>query len=116
MTLQEAMVLIHNGEYERAIHTLEGEASDEARPPVERVEYCVWLAECYKRLDDHKTGGDWYLEAIKRVLSQEIEQKAKARQAMPLCDKAMECYKQGGDPADVLMSARLKQYLLSLAR
>lgn len=116
MTLQEAMVFIHNGEYERAIHSLEGEASNENRAPFERAEFCEWLAECYKRLDDYSTSGDWYLEAIKKLLSQEIEQKSKAQQALPLCEKALECYKRDGDPADVLMTARLKQYLLGLMR
>jgi len=114
MTLQEAMVLMHSGEYERAIHSLEGGASDEQRPASERAEFCQWVAECYKKLDDFRTGGDWYLEAIRRVLSQEIDQKSKAKQALPLCEKVLECYKQDGDPADVLMAARLKQYLIGL--
>ena len=116
MTLQEAMVLIHNGEYERAIHSLESEASDETKAPFERAEYCEWVAECYTRLDDRRTGGDWYLEGIKRILSQEVEQKTKAQQAMRLCDKALECYKLDGDPADVLMTARVKQYLIGLMK
>lgn len=116
MTLQEAIVLIHNGEYERAIHSLEREASDENKSQFERAEYCEWLAECYCRLEDYNTGGDWYLEAIKRILSQDIEQKKKAQQALPLCEKALERYKQDGDPADVLMAARLKQYLLGLMK
>jgi len=116
MTLQEAMVLIHSGEYERAIHSLEGEASNETKAPVERAEYCQWLAECYRRLEDHRTAGDWYLEAIRRILSQEIEQRTKAQQAMTLCEKALACYKQDGDPADVLMTARLKQYLIGLMK
>ena len=116
MSLQEIVLLIHNGEYGRAISSLEREASNESRSPLERVEYCKWLAECHQRLDDHKTSGDWYLEAVKRILSQQIDQKSKAKQALPLCERALECYKQDGDSADVLVAARLKQHLLGLSK
>ena len=116
MSLQEIVVLIHNGEYGRAISSLEYEVSNESRSPLERTEYCRWLAECHQRLGDYKSSGDWYLEAIKRVLSLQTDQKSKAKQALPLCEKALECYKQDGDSADVLMVARLRQHLLGLSR
>jgi hypothetical protein len=48
------------------------------------------------------------------VLSQQLDQKAKGKEALPLCEKALECYKQEGDVADVLVAARLRQYLLGL--
>ena len=116
MTLQEIVVMIHNGEYGRAISSLEFQAKDETRPVPERVECCRWLAECNIRLEDRKSGGDWYLEAVKLTLSQKAGQKAKAKQALPLCDKALECFKQEGDSADVLVAARLRQYLIGLSR
>jgi hypothetical protein len=116
MNLQEMVVLIHTGEYERAISSLEPEASNESRSQLERAEYCRWLAECHQRLEDSETSGDWYLEAVKMILSQQTDKKTKAAQALPLCEKALESYKQGGDSADVLVAARLKQYLLGLAR
>ncbi len=116
MSLQEIVILIHNGEYGRAISSLEREASDESRSPLERVDYCKWLAECNTRLEDRQEAGNWYLEAIRMILSQQIEGRLKAKQALPLCEKALECYKQGGDSVDVLVTARLKQYLLALPR
>ncbi len=116
MSLQEIVVMIHNGEYGRAISSLEHEVTDQSRPPVERVEYCKWLAECNTRMGDHKTSGDWYLEAVKITLSQQVGNSLKAKQALPLCEKALEAYKQEGDSADVLVAARLRQYLLGLQR
>jgi hypothetical protein len=116
MSLQEIVVMIHNGEYGRAISSLEYEAKDEGRAPLERIECCGWLAECNLRLEDRKTAGDWYLEAVKLVLSLEESGRAKAHRALPLCDKALECYRQEGDSADVLVAARLRQYLLGLGR
>ncbi len=116
MSLQEIVILIHNGEYGRAISSLEYEVSNESRSPLERTEYCRWLAECYQRLGDCKSSGDWYLEAVKRVFSLQIDQRSKAEQALPLCEKALECYKQDGDSADVLVAAKLKQRLLGLSR
>jgi hypothetical protein len=116
MSLQEIVVMIHNGEIGRAIASLESEASSERRSPQERVEYCRWLAECHQRLGDQESSGDWYLEAVKLILMQQIDQKAKAKQALPLCEKALECYKAGGDSADVLVAARLRQHLLGLSR
>ncbi|MDA4124019.1 MAG: hypothetical protein OK438_01020 [Thaumarchaeota archaeon] len=116
MSLQEIVVLIHNGEYGRAVSSLEREVADESRSPLERVEYCKWLAECNTRLEDRQEAGNWYLEAIKMILSQQIDGRSKAKQALPLCEKALECYKQGGDSADVLVAARLRQYLLGLSR
>ncbi len=116
MSLQDIIILIHNGEYGRAISSLEREASDESRSPLERAEYCKWLAECNTRLEDRKEAGDWYLEAIKMILSQRTDGMSKAKQALPLCEKALESYKQGGDSADVLVAARLRQHLLGLLR
>ena len=114
MSLQEIIVLIHDGEYGRAMSSLEYEASNESRPPLERAEYCTWLAECHRRLEDFKMSGDWYLEAVKRVLSQPKDLKLKAKEALPACEKALECYRQGGDSVDVLVAAKLKQSLLGL--
>jgi len=114
MGLQEIVVMIHNGEYGRAISSLEAEASDKERPPLERVEYCKWLAECYGRLEDPKAGGEWLLEAVRTILSASLSPRAKSEMALPLCDKALDCYRLDGDSADVLMVARLRQYLLSL--
>lgn len=116
MSLQEIVVMIHSGEYGRAISFLEGEASNENRSLAERVECCRWLAECHEKLEDSKTSGDWYLEAVRKILSQEADTKSKAKQALPLCEKALECYKQGGDSADVLIAARVKQYLIGLSQ
>jgi len=116
MSLQDIVILIHNGEYGRAISSLEREASDESRSPMERVEYFKWLAECNTRLEDPQEAGKWYLEAIRMILSQQMDGRSKAKLALPLCEKALECYKQGGDSADVLVAARLKQYLLGLSR
>jgi len=106
--------MMHGGEYGRAISLLEGEVSNEGRSPEEKTDCCLWLAECHQRVDDQKSAGDWYLEAVKRILNQKLDNKLKAEKALPLCDKAMECYKAGGDAADVLMTARLRQYFLGL--
>jgi hypothetical protein len=116
MSLQEIIVLIHGGEYGRAMSALESEASNESRPPLERAEYCTWLAECHRRLEDYKMSGDWYLEAVKRILSQQKDIKQKAKEALPTCEKALECYRQGGDSVDVLVAAKLKQGLLELIK
>jgi hypothetical protein len=114
--MQEVVVMIHNGEYGRAIAFLETEAADGRKTPAERAECYRWLAECNQRLEDTEASGDCYLEAVKAILSQNIDQRTKARQALPMCEKALECYKQGGDSADVLVAARLRQYLLGLCR
>jgi len=114
MSLQEIIVLIHGGEYGRAMSSLEREVSNESRSPLERAEYCTWLAECHRKLEDYKMSGDWYLEAVKRVLSQKKDMKLKAKEALPACEKALECYRQGGDSVDVLLAAKLKQNLLKL--
>jgi len=116
MSLQEIIVLIHNGEYGRAIASLEREASNESTSPLARAEYCEWLAECHRRLGDQESAGDWYLEEVKRIISQQTDQRSKAKQALPVCEKALECYKQEGDAADILVAGRLRQYLLSLMR
>jgi len=116
MSLQDIVVLIHNGEYGRAISSLEQEASDESRSPLERVECFKWLADCNTRLEDQREAGNCYLEAIRLILSQQMDARSKAKFALPLCEKALECYKQGGDSADVLVAGRLKQYLLGLSR
>lgn len=60
--------------------------------------------------------GDWYLEAVKRILSQQKDLKLKAKEALPACEKALESYREGGDSADVLLAAKLKQSLLGLTR
>jgi hypothetical protein len=114
MSLQEIVVMMHSGEYGRAISMLEGEASNESRTLAERTEYCRWLAECNEKVEDHKASGDWYLEAVKRILMQKLDRASTAKQAIPLCEKALESYKAGGDPADVLVAARLKQHFLGL--
>jgi hypothetical protein len=114
MSLQEIVVMIHNGEYGRAISFLEHEAADGTKTPQEKIECCRWLAECNSRLGDFKESGDWYFEAVRTVLSEQRDQKSKVREALPLCEKALECYKQEGDVADVLVAARLRQYLLGL--
>jgi len=116
MSLQEIIVLIHDGEYGRAMSTLEHEASNENRSPLERAEYCTWLAECHRRLDDYKMSGDWYLEAVKRVLSQQKDMRLKVKEALPASEKALECYRQGGDSVDVLVAAKLRQSLLGLIK
>jgi hypothetical protein len=116
MGLQEIVVLIHNGEYGRAISSLELEASDKSKAPLERVESYRWLAECHEKLGDFQESANWLLEGVKVILGSQIGNKAKAEQALPLCDKALECYKLEGDSADVLVAARLRQYLLGLAQ
>jgi hypothetical protein len=116
MALQDIVVMIHNGEYGRAISSLETEASDKNRPFSERVEYYRWLAECHERLGDYQECANCLLEGVKVILAAPIDDKAKAEQSIPLCDKALECLKQEGDSADVLMAARLRQYLLGLSR
>jgi hypothetical protein len=116
MSLREIVLMIHNGEYGRAIASLEHEVRDEYRSPAEKLECCKWLAECNQRLGDSGEAGNWYLEAARVVLSGRSDQKLKAKEALPLCEKALEAYEKGGDPADVLVAARLKQYLLGLAR
>ena len=108
--------MIHNGEYGRAISSLEHEVHDETLTAAERIEYCKWLAECNHRLEESQECGNWYIEAVRIILSEKVDQKSKANRALPLCDKALEAYQKGGDPADVLVASRLKQYLLGLAR
>jgi hypothetical protein len=116
MSLQEIVVMIHDGEYGRAISSLEHEVKDEMKPAPERIECCKWLAECNLRLEDHQECGNWYLEAVRIILSGQADQRSKAKQALPLCDKALEAYEKGGDSADVLVAARVKQYLLGLLK
>jgi hypothetical protein len=116
MTLQEIVVMIHDGEYGRAISSLEHEVKDETRTPVERLEYCNWLAECNHRLEDYQECGNWYLEGVRIILSEKIDNRSKAKQALPLCDKALESYEKGGDSADVLVAARVRQYVIGLAK
>jgi hypothetical protein len=108
--------MIHNGEYGRAISSLEHDVKDETLTPQRRVEYCSWLAECNLRLEEQEEAGNWYVEAVRAVLSQQTDNRVKAKQALPLCAKALEAYEKGGDPADVLMAARLKQYLIGLSK
>lgn len=116
MSLQEIVVMIHNGEYGRAISSLEHDVKDTTMPVQERLEYCKWLAECNKRLGDEGECGNWYLEAARIILSGQGDNRTKAKQALPLADKALEAYEKGGDAADVLVAARLKQYLARLAK
>ncbi len=116
MSLQEIVVMIHNGEYGRAISSLEHEVHDEAVSPAKKLEYCKWLAECNSRLGEYQECGNWHLEAVRIILSEQVDQRTKAKQALPLCDKALEAYQKEGDPADVLVASRLKQYLTGLSR
>jgi len=116
MSMQEIVVMIHEGEYGRAISSLEFEVKDETKTSAERVECCRWLAECNLRLEDHQECGNWYIEAVRIILSGQGDSKAKAKQALPLCDKALEAYEKGGDSADVLVAARVKQYLVGLLK
>ncbi len=116
MSLQDIVVMIHNGEYGRAISFLEHDVRSDAVSPQEKLEYCKWLAECNSRMDEQDECGDWYLEAVRIILSSQSDQKLKARQALPLCNKALEAYQKGGDPADVLVASRLRQYLVGLSR
>lgn len=116
MSLQEIVVMIHNGEYGRAIASMEHDVKDGSKPANERLEYCKWLAECNKRLGDEGECGNWYLEAVKVILAMPGDNRVKAKEAVPLAQSAMESYEKGGDAADVLVAARLKQYLLGLSR
>ena len=116
MSLQEIVVMIHNGEYGRAISSLEHDVKDQGLSPQQRVEYCGWLAECNVRLEEQEEAGNWYIEAVRAVLSSQADNRTKARQALPLCAKALEAYEKGGDPADVLVAARLRQYLIGLSK
>lgn len=116
MSLQEIVVMIHDGEYGRAISSLEHEVKDEMKTAAERVECCRWLAECNLRLEEHQECGNWYLEAVRIILSGQADPRSKAKQALPLCDKALEAYEKGGDSADVLVAARVKQYLAGLLK
>jgi len=114
MSLQDIVVMIHDGEYGRAIASLEFEVKDESKAPQNRVECCRWLAECNSRLEDHQEAGNWYIEAVRIILASQTDNKTKARQALPLCNRAMEAYEKGGNSADVLVAARVRQYLLGL--
>ncbi len=116
MSLQDIVVMIHNGEYGRAISSMEHDVKDEALTPQQRVEYCRWLAECNIRLEEQGEAGNWYVEAVRIILSEQTDGRSKAKEALPLCAKALEAYEKGGDPADVLVAARLKQYLVGLAK
>jgi tetratricopeptide (TPR) repeat protein len=116
LSLKEAIVLMNGHEYGRAIAILQEQASNESRSPVERAGYCEWVAECHRRQEDYKEAGDWYLEAIKRIFAQQLDTKLKARQALPLCKKALDSYKMEGSTADVMEAAKLRQGLLELAR
>jgi len=108
--------MIHDGEYGRAIASLEFEVKDESKPPQTRVEYCRWLAECNHRLEDYQEAGNWYIEAVRIILATQAANESKAKQALPLCIKALEAYEKGGDSADVLVAARVKQYVAGLNR
>lgn len=116
MSLQEIVVMIHNGEYGSAISSLEHAFKGQTLTPQQKLEYCKWLAECNQRLGEAGEAGNWYVESVRIVLSQQIDDRAKAKLALPLCAKALEAYEKGGDPADVLVAARLKQYLIGLSK
>ena len=109
MSLQEIVNLMHKGEYGTVISLLESEVSNKTRSPLERAEYCKWLAECYNKMEDYETSGDWYLEAVKQVLSQQIDMGLKAEQALPFCEKALESYELGADIVDILEAAKLER-------
>jgi hypothetical protein len=116
LSLPDVISLIHRGEYRGAISLLEKGVNDKSKPLLERVEYCKWLAECFKNLEDFKMSGDWYLEVIKNILAQQTDMKLKAKQALPYCEKALEQYREGGDAIDVLEAAKLKQKLFDLSK
>ena len=116
MSLKEVMVMMKDQEYGRAASLLEDEEKDEGKSPKERIELCEWLAECHRQLEDHKMSGDWHLKAVKRVFSQQLDVRTKARQALPFCQKALDSYKLGGEPVDILEAGKLKQRLLELAK
>jgi hypothetical protein len=116
MGIPDVVVMIHNGEIGRAVSFLETEVKDETKTLAERTECCRWLAECNSRLEDFSASGDWYLEGVKLLLKQQTDNRTKANQALPLCEKALECYRQHGDSADVIVASRLKQYLQLLKR
>jgi hypothetical protein len=116
MSLQDIVVMIHDGEYGRAISSLELEMKDETRTPAQKLEYCRWLAECNLRMEDYQESGNWYIEAIRIILQSAADGRSKAKEAMPLANKALEAYEKGGDSADVLVAARVKQYLVSLSK
>jgi hypothetical protein len=108
--------MIHNGEYGRAITSLEHEVHDETLSPTERIEYCRWLAECNHRLEENEECGNWYLEAVRIILSVQMDRRSKAKMALPLSEKALEAFQKGGGAADVLVASRLKQYLVALSK
>jgi len=116
MSLQDIVVMIHDGEYGRAISSLEHEVKDETKPPEVRVEYCKWLAECNHRLEDYQECGNWYLEAVRIILSGQGDGRSNVKAALTLCDRAIESYEKGGDTADVLVAARVKQYAAGLGK
>ena len=116
MSLSEIMVMMHGGEYGRAMNALEFGVKDETKTVRERVECAAWLAECNIKMEDRKEAGNWYLEAVRIILSTQGDNRSKAKQALPLCDKAVEAYQKGGDAADVLVASRVKQYLVGLSR
>lgn len=116
MSLQDIVVMIHDGEYGRAISSLEFEVKDESKAPETRVECCKWLAECNHRLEDYQEAGNWYIEAVRIILRTDADNRTKAKEGLPLCRRALEAYEKGGDPADVLVAARVKQYLAGLAK
>jgi len=116
MSLQEIVVMIHDGEYGRAIASLEFEVKDESKPPQSRIECCKWLAECNHRLEDYEEAGNWYVEAVRIILASQTDNRTKAQQGLPLCNRAIEAYEKGGDSVDVLVAARVKQYLVELGK
>jgi tetratricopeptide (TPR) repeat protein len=116
LSLPDIISLMHRGEYRSAISLLEKGVNDKGKPIEEKVEYCRWLAECYKNLEDFKMSGDWYLEAVKNIIAQQIDMKLRAKQALPYCEKALEQYREGGDAIDVLEATKLKQKLFDLSK
>ena len=89
LSLQEIVIFIHNGECGRAIPSLDQGAADESRPPVERIEYFKGLTECNTRLEDRQEAGNSFLEAIRIMLSQQMDGRSRAKLAIPLCENAL---------------------------
>lgn len=115
MSLSEIVLLLKKGMYTEAMRLLEAAAADERKHPMERAEYCEWLAELYTKLGDSESAGEWYLNAVKVILSQNVEWPKKAKQALPYSEKALECFKEGGDKVSVIEAVKLKQRLIELS-
>ena len=116
MSLQDMVIMIRDGEYGRAVSSLELDVKDGTLTSERKLERFGWLAECNAMLEEHGEAGNWYVEGVRAILSQRMDNRSKAKHALPLCAKALEAHEKGGDPADVLVTARLKQYLVGLSK